>query len=108
MFLLLMIGLNIYSENTRIIENLKVKKIGKSIEKGVKKTVKETGKAAQQTVKQTQQAANEAKKQAEKAAEEAKKIAENINIENALKNLISPVADLNKIITDTLNFLKQF
>ena len=110
-FLILIIACNIYNEY-RIVEQFRikkvVKKIGKSVEKTVNKTTNLAEEAAAQAKKQAEKTAAEAKKLAEKAAAEAKKLAESLNIQNALKKLITPISDLRKNITDTFNFLKQF
>jgi hypothetical protein len=110
-FFILIIALNIYNEY-RIVEQFNVRRIGRNIRRTVNKTVNKTTNLAQaaadQAKKQAEAAAAQAKKQAEAAAAQAKKLAESLNIQNALKRLIIPIANLKKNITDTTNFLKDF
>jgi hypothetical protein len=97
-------------------EGLKLKKIGKSISKGVSDTVNqsvtEVQKTAENVSKETQQIAENASKEAqqiaENAAKEAQKIADDLNIANELKKMIEPISKLTKSVLNTLKFLKQF
>lgn len=88
---------NIYCYYFTNKEGFKIKKIGKSISKGVTK-VSDT----------TKQAAEKAKRQAEEAAAKAKKLAEQLSIQNTLAKLIEPIINLKNTITNSLNFMKQF
>ena len=94
----------------RTIE-LEIQDNSKSLKQQYKEAVAELQKLSATYGETSEQAANAAKKAAElakKIADEAAEVANNLAIENALRKLIDPIANLKTNIINLLKKLKDF